>query len=333
MSSSRFSTRRTILEAAAVSLTAATLAGRRPLEAAVPAVSRHPFGRPLVFAHRGASGERPEHTLAAYQLAMDQGADYVEPDLRLTKDGVLVCLHDGTLERTTDVADRPEFAERAKPDKKGVPRWPAADFTLAEITSLKARQGHSGRSRDFDGRVGIPTFAELVTLVRRHNAAHGTRVGITPELKSGDTARFLEFVREHELEAGGREGPDVPLHVQSFDLATVLAVRPRLISPCVWLVSKRPEEGQLTEIAGRIDGISIAKDALFADDPAAYCARLHAAGFCVVSWTFADDRIDSKRFGSAAEELAAALAAGVDALFTDFPASGVAARDRFVAGR
>jgi hypothetical protein len=93
-----------------------------------------------------------------------------------------------------------------------------------------------------------------------------------------------------------------------------------------------PRQEVALSLAGRIDGISIAKAALLADDPAAYVARLHAAGLCVVSWTFADDRFDSKRFGSAAEELAAALAAGVDALFTDFPASGVTARDRFVAG-
>jgi len=324
--------RRTILAASAASLTAATLVGRRRLGAAVPAASRHPFGRPLVFAHRGASGERPEHTLAAYTLAMEQGADYIEPDLRLTKDGVFICLHDATLERTTDVAVRPEFAARARPDKKGVPRWPVTDFTLAEIRSLKARQGQAGRSREFDGREAIPTFAELVTLVRAHNAAAGTRVGITPELKGSDAPRFLQFVREQELETGGRAGAAVPLHVQSFDLKAVLAVRPHLASPCVWLVSKRPDDPQLAELAGRIDGISIAKAALLADDPAAYVARLHAAGLCVVSWTFADDRYDSKRFGSAAEELAVALAAGVDALFTDFPASGVTARDRFVAG-
>lgn len=99
-------------------------------------------------------------------------------------------------------------------------------------------------------------------------------MGITPELKNGDAASFLEFVREHDLEAGGSAGAAVPLHVQSFDLATVLAVRPKLASPCVWLVSKRPDEVNL-----------------------------------------------------------AALAAGVDALFTDFPGSGVASRDRFVAGR
>lgn len=327
----RLTTRRMILATAAATVTVASLAGRRPAKAA--AASRHPFGRPLVFAHRGSSGERPEHTLAAYKLAMQQGADFIELDLRLTKDGVFICLHDPTLERTTDIASRPEFAGRAKPDKKGVLRWHAADFTLAETKTLKCRQGHAGRPADFDGRDGIPTFAEIVELVRAHNAAHRTRVGITPELKNGDVARFLEFVRKHELEAGGRAGAAVPLHVQSFDLATVVAVRSQLVSPCVWLVSKRPDEVQLAEVAGRIDGISIAKDALLADDPAAYCARLHAAGYCVVSWTFADDMFDAKRFTSADDELAAALAAGVDALFTDFPASAAAARDRFVAGR
>lgn len=326
-------TRRALLSAGVASLTAATLATRRRLGAAAPEASRHPFGRPLVFAHRGASGERPEHTLAAYRLAMEQGADYVEPDLRLTKDGVFICLHDATLERTTDVAARLEFAPRSKPNTKGLPRWHAADFTLAEIKSLSIRQGNASRARHFAGVERVPTFSELVDLVRQHNADQGTAIGITPELKNSDAEAFLAFVGEHALETGGGAGPAVPLHVQSFDLPTVLAVRPRLASPCVWLTGKRPADAMIADLAGKIDGISIAKHALLADAPAAFVDRLHTAGHCVVCWTFADDHYDAKRYHSSAEELAAALATGVDALFTDFPASGVAARDRFVAAK
>jgi len=288
------------------------------------AASRHPSGGPFVFAHRGASGERPEHTLAAYALAIDQGADYVEPDLRPTKDGVLVCLHDATLERTTDVADRPEFASRVRTDDKGRRRWHLADFTLAEVKTLRTRQGTAGRSRDFDGRESIPTFAEAVVLVRAHNARRADErpVGLAPEIKDGDADAFVTAVRVERLEEPG----GVPLHVQSFDLDTVLAVRPRLASPCVWLLSRRPTAAEIADLADRIDGFSIAKQALLADDAPAFVAGLHDRGFCVVSWTFADDRHDGKRFSSPAAELAVALGAGIDAFFTDFPASGVAAR-------
>jgi len=285
--------------------------------------SRHPPGGPFVFAHRGASGERPEHTLAAYSLAIDQGADYVEPDLRCTKDGVLVCLHDATLERTTDVADRPEFAARGRTDDKGRRRWHVTDFTLAEVKTLRTRQGTAGRSRDFDGRETIPTFGETAALVRDRNRGRARPVGLAPEIKDGDADAFMAAVRAERLE--GRDG--VPLHVQSFDLDTVLAVRPRLASPCVWLLNRRPTEAEIAELAGKIDGFSIGKDALLADGAAAFVAGLHDRGYCVVSWTFADDRHDAKRFASPAAELTGALAAGIDAFFTDFPSSGVAARD------
>jgi len=113
--------------------------------------------KPFIIAHRGASGERPEHTLAAYRLALEEGADYIEPDLRLTKDGVFIALHDASLNRTTDVATRPEFAGRAKPDKKGAPSWSPGDSTLAEIRTLRCHQGTAGRPKEFDNQEGIPT--------------------------------------------------------------------------------------------------------------------------------------------------------------------------------
>lgn len=121
---------------------------------------------PWIFAHRGASGERPEHTMSAYRLALEQGADFIEPDLRISKDGAFIALHDATLNRTTDIAAHTEFADRAKVDKAGNPIWFPADFTLAELRTLKCRQGTGRRSKQYDGAEGIPTLAEVVTLVR-----------------------------------------------------------------------------------------------------------------------------------------------------------------------
>jgi glycerophosphoryl diester phosphodiesterase len=317
-----------VVVAAATSLVATAVA-----PAADVTTCRHPFGRPLVFAHRGASGERPEHTIAAYRLAIEQGADYVEPDLRRTKDGIFICCHDATLERTTDVADRPAFAARSRLDGTnddggtGRRRWHVQDFTLAELRTLRTRQGTSGRPRTHDGIDPVPTFAELVALVREHNRGRPTKVGITPELKDGDADAFVDLVRSEKIEAGPEA---VPLHVQSFDLDTVRRVRARLVSPCVWLLGRLPTAAEIDAATGAVDGFSIAKSALAGADAAAVIDALRGRGMCVVAWTFADDRCDTKQFRSPQAEIEAAFASGIDAIFTDFPATGVKARDAFL---
>lgn len=140
--------------------------------------------RTLVIAHRGASGYLPEHTLAAYALAIAQGADFIEPDLVPTRDGVLIARHENELSATTDVADRPEFADRRTTkaiDGVDVEGWFSEDFTLAEIRTLRARtpwpQWRPDAARE-DGRHGIPTFAEVLALARAHPT-----VGVYPETK------------------------------------------------------------------------------------------------------------------------------------------------------
>ena len=126
----------------------------------------------LVIAHRGASGERPEHTLAAYERAIDAGADYVEPDLVVTRDLVLVARHETEIGGTTDVAARPEFASRRRAktvDGRLVNGWFAEDFTLAELRTLRARERLPGvrpANARYDGLWQVPSFAEIVTLVR-----------------------------------------------------------------------------------------------------------------------------------------------------------------------
>ena len=130
--------------------------------------------RPIVIAHRGASGERPEHTLEGYRLAIEQGADFVEPDLVATKDGVLVCRHENEISGTTDVASRPEFqARRATKTIDGVPvtGWFTEDFTLAELKTLRARERLPQlRGTAFDGRFEVPSFEELLALVAEASA-------------------------------------------------------------------------------------------------------------------------------------------------------------------
>jgi glycerophosphoryl diester phosphodiesterase len=145
--------------------------------------------RPLVFGHRGASGYRPEHTLASYELAIRLGADYVEPDLVSTKDGVLVARHENEIGGTTDVADHPEFASRRTTktiDGVAITGWFTEDFTLAELKTLRAKERipatRPGNTR-YDGRFEVPTLVEVIKLVRTWEKRLGTKIGIAPETK------------------------------------------------------------------------------------------------------------------------------------------------------
>lgn len=142
---------------------------------------------PLVIGHRGASGELPEHTLESYQLAIERGADFIEPDLVSTKDGVLIARHEPILGGTTDVASRPEFASRKRNGTiDGVlyeNEFFASDFTLAEIKTLRAIMPQGYRTQAFNGVFQIPTLEEVINLVKQAEADTGRKVGIYPETK------------------------------------------------------------------------------------------------------------------------------------------------------
>ena len=189
----------------------------------------------VVIAHRGASALLPEHTLAAYARAIDDGADFVEPDLVCTRDGVLVARHEDEIGGTTDVAQRPEFAERKATreiDGASVTGWFASDFTLAELRTLRARERLPHvRSTAHDGEFGIPTFAEIIELVAARRAPGGRVVGLMPELKSPSyfrarglamEARLLAQLEAHELT---RRAPVV---IQSFETGNLRWLRERL---------------------------------------------------------------------------------------------------------
>lgn len=144
---------------------------------------------PFVIGHRGASGSRPEHTLASYELAIDLGADFIEPDLVVTKDGVLVARHENEISGTTDVSDRPEFADRKTTktvDSTELTGWFVEDFTLAELKTLRAKERIPSvrpENAKFDGQFEVPTFTEVIDLVKRKEAETGKKIGIYPETK------------------------------------------------------------------------------------------------------------------------------------------------------
>jgi glycerophosphoryl diester phosphodiesterase len=161
------------------------------LDAPIPTPNYNKFNTltgkaPIVIGHRGASGERPEHTIASYQLAIERGADFIEPDLVVTKDGVLIARHEPDITGTTDVASRAEFASRKTTkivDGVSTTGWFAEDFTLAEIKTLRAVERLSFRDHTFDGLYQIPTLDEVIALVKKYEIDTGKKIGIYPETK------------------------------------------------------------------------------------------------------------------------------------------------------
>ncbi|ACG79611.1 glycerophosphoryl diester phosphodiesterase, periplasmic [Phenylobacterium zucineum HLK1] len=351
-----------------MSLTRRTLAISGLVAVAAPAFAKPALakpalaksGRPLVIAHRGASGERPEHTLTAYKLAIEQGCDFIEPDLVPTRDGHLVARHENEIGGTTDVAQRPEFAARKATkviDGETVEGWFTEDFTLAELKTLRARerlpQLRPGSAK-FDGQEAIPTFQEVLELAK----ARG--VGVYPEMKHpGYFSRLglaLEGRVAEVLKANGLDSRTAPVFVQCFEAGPLKTFGTLSKARRVFLVSldggpaDRPgttyaqmlTPAGLKEVAGFAEGlgpewplvIPVADGALAPPSP--LVREAHAAGLQVHPWTVrAENHFLPKALqgpggpaghGDAAALLKALYAAGVDGVFSDFPALAVKAR-------
>jgi glycerophosphoryl diester phosphodiesterase len=275
-------------------------------------------GRKLLVAHRGASAYAPEHTLAAYRLALEQRADFVEQDLQISKDGVLVCLHDLTLERTTNVED--VFPNRAA-DSGGRKTWHVSDFTVQELKSLDAGSWFDAK---FTGE-RIPTFQEAIDLVRG-------RAGLYPETKGPEVygsrgfdmeALVLAQLAKNKLDRRDAD-PKTPVIIQSFSADSLQKMRKAGTAlPLTFLISDNdPGRGRwltdagLKEVRGFAEGIGPAKALLLADPTLA--RRAHAAGLTITPYTF---RSAGQASGATVkDEMSEFLyRIGVDALFTDNP--------------
>lgn len=336
-------------------LTRRTFAASSAALLAGPVISKVPEG-PIVIAHRGASGERPEHTIMAYRLAVDEGADFIEPDLVVTKDGHLVVRHETEIGGTTDVAARPEFAARRTSkivDGDKVEGWFAEDFTLAELKTLRARERlpelRPGSAR-FDGRESIPTFQEVIELAKAQSRRVGRPIGVYPEMKHptflAQAGLPIDKLLAGALKANGLDRADAPVFVQCFEPGALRAFADLSKVRRVQLVGAgNPEmvsvEG-LKAIAGYAQGVGPdwslvvpTRDGALAK-PTALVAEAHAAGLVVHPWTVrAENRFlpVSLRKGAApgdqgnvAAVFRALYAAGVDGVFSDFPRLAVAAR-------
>ena len=198
---------------------------------------------PLVIGHRGASGYRPDHTLESYKLAIDMGADFIEPDLVATKDGVLVARHEPNITGTTDVATRPEFASRKTTknvDGVNEEGWFVSDFTLAELKTLRAVQPLSDRDQSFNGKFQIPTFEEVLDLAKAEGAKAGRTVGVYPETKHPTYHAKLGLPLEDRLLAVlakyGYTTKASPVIVQSFEVSNLKYLRSKTQVRLVQLV-------------------------------------------------------------------------------------------------
>jgi glycerophosphoryl diester phosphodiesterase len=271
---------------------------------------------PIVIAHRGASGYRPEHTLASYRLALELGADFIEPDLVPTRDGVLVARHENELSTTTDVAAHPEFAERHTTkliDGSTVVGWFSEDFTLTELKQLRARERIPELRPDnvaFDRMFEIPTFDEILDLVRQT----ARPVGIYPETKHpsyfAGIGLPLEAALVNALHEAGYRDPSEPVFIQSFETSNLQRLRSltrlRLVQlmdlgppPFDWTQSHDPARPEifsaagLDRVAGYADAIGVSKQLVWPRDardrlaaPTDLVALAHARNLLLHVWTF-----------------------------------------------
>jgi glycerophosphoryl diester phosphodiesterase len=307
--------------------------------AAVPAAGRaQPASRPLVIAHRGASGHRPEHTLMAYKLAIEQGADVIEPDLVVPKDRVLVCRHEPEISATTDVASLARFADRRVllrvEEGREIFGWRAEDFTLAEIRTLRARERLPNlrpASARFDGREPPATLAEVLDLVASESRRLGRPVGIYPELKAPAELEAKGFdttaLLTEALTRAGLPRTSTPVYIQCFEDAPLRRLKGRTACKLVHLLQSAEQvtPQSLREIASYADGAGIEKSLI----TRAVVDEAHRLGLLVHAWTFrAENQFlpsdlrrgsDPAAYGDMAGEIRRHLAMGIDGLFSDFP--------------
>lgn len=323
---------------------------------------------PLVIAHRGASGYRPEHTLASYALAIEQGADFIEPDLVATKDGHLIARHEPLLDETTDVARRTEFAQRKTTkhlDGKPVTGFFASDFTLAEIKQLRAIQPNRARSKEHDGRYEIPTFEEILDLVEQEGRARRRPIGLYPETKHPAfhltlglplEDRLLDALRRRDLDRA-----DAPVFIQSFESANlqylraitkvklvqllddevvqydstggrVAAVRPRHYGDPRGTVLAR----NFADIAKYADAVGPWKRHILRDVGEAklqqtnLIERAHAVGLRVHAYTFRNEpaTLAPQYDKDPLKEYRQFFELGIDGVFSDFPDTALLAREK-----
>jgi glycerophosphoryl diester phosphodiesterase len=342
-------------------LTRRGLAATALAAAMAPAAFAQP-GKPIVIGHRGCSGERPEHTPMSYRRAIKQGADFIEPDLVVTKDGHLVARHENEIGGTTDVASRAEFTGRKTTkviDGESITGWFTEDFTLAELKTLRCRERLPELRPEnvrYDGLEAIPTFEEVAAIAR----AAGRPVGVYPEMKHprhfASVGLPIEDRMVAALKAQDLDSASALVFVQCFEVGPLKAIREKTRARLIQLIDSEGGPADLADlkyvdmlsgaglkaIATYADGIGPNKSLVVPDNREALLPSTslvgdaHAAGLAVHPWTVRAENYflpaglrrgqDLTTHGDVAAVFKALYAAGVDGLFSDFPGLAVAAR-------
>ena len=294
---------------------------------------------PLIIGHRGASGHRPEHTLAGYRLAAEMGADYIEPDLVSTKDGVLIARHENEIGSTTDAAMKFPDRKRTKAvDGTSITGWFSEDFTLAEIKTLRARERLDFRSHGWDGQFDVPTFDDVIELAQHLGRELGHPIGVYPETKHPTYFRALGLPLEDRLLASldrhSWNAADAPVFIQSFE-TNLREMRPKTQIKLIQLLEGTvPTNEELRAIRTYADGIgpntrlvvpALPDGSLL--PPNDLVERAHALGLLVHVWTLRSEPVFLSRSynGDIGAEFRQFRDLGVDGIFTDFPDAGVRA--------
>jgi glycerophosphoryl diester phosphodiesterase len=321
---------------------------------------------PIVIGHRGACGYRPEHTLASYELAIQMGADYIEPDIVSTKDGVLVARHENDISETTDVSDAREFANRKTTKIIGgqeVTGWFTEDFTLAELKTLRAKERLPFRNHALDGHFEIPTLQEIIDLVKNRSTETGSAIGIYPETKHPTYFKSINLSLEEPLvallEANGYTSQHDPIYIQSFEVENLKQLNQMTHLPLVQLLAHGEQQpydlmvkGDSRTYADLTTPEELAKIAQYADaigpdkglivpiqkkrlqPPTCLIDDAHAVGLRVYTWTFRNEQqyLASDYNGNSEAEYEQFFKLGIDGVFSDFPDTAVRVRNRILSG-
>ena len=287
---------------------------------------------PLIIAHRGASGHRPEHTLEGYALAVQMGADYIEPDLVSTKDGQLIARHENEIGGTTDVASKfPARKTRKLVDGDTIAGWFTEDFTLAELRTLRATERLPFRSHAYDGQFLIPTFDDVLALADSLGRARGRAVGVYPETKHPTYFRSIGLPIEEPmlrlLRSRGLDRADAPVFIQSFEDGNLRTLATQTRVRLVQLVSTASQvtPAALRDMATYAYAVGANTRLVVGSDvnavPTTVIADAHAAGLRVHVWTLRPEAVFlAKRYGGdPIAEVQELVRLGADGLFGDYP--------------
>ncbi|MBD2567473.1 glycerophosphodiester phosphodiesterase [Anabaena lutea] len=307
--------------------------------------------RPIIIAHRGASGYRPEHTLAAYELAINLGADYIEPDLVITKDGILIARHENEISETTDIAIHAEFIHLKTTkiiDGEIKTGWFTEDFTLAELKTLKAKERIPQlrpQNTVYDGIFSIPTLQDIIDLAEAKSLELGRIIGIYPETKHPSYFKSIGLPLEDKLLTTLHK-INLPIFIQSFEVGNLQELSKKTDLPLVQLIndSGKPYDfvvngdhrtyqdlvnpTELIEIAKYAQAIGVNKHLVVPQDsngkllsPTSLVNDAHQTNLKVHAWTFRNEDFflpfDFKQNPQGEYEMFFSL--GIDGVFSDYP--------------